>query len=217
MEFGESLTSRLPAPRDEEPAGLRKDIADELADHLACSLQRELLRGADPAAARSGVLVRFGDPAAVARRLWLDAMRGKIVAQRVLVGSSVLATVVCSALVGLLWQQTIQAQRIAAEQLAVAQARADEAAAREHQMLKQLQQMTEAIKHPRSPDWNQVRVSVREETTQGSPLAGAKLNLWGDMLKQSFAVSRHEMTEADQYPLVPARSRRSTRRAFASW
>ena len=51
MEFVESLTSGLPPSRDDEPPGLRQDIIDELADHLACSLQRELLRGGDPSAA----------------------------------------------------------------------------------------------------------------------------------------------------------------------
>ena len=64
---------------------------DELADHLACAYRRELLRGADPATARQRVLERFGDPAAVARRLWLDAMRGRIMSQRILVVCCVVA------------------------------------------------------------------------------------------------------------------------------
>ena len=82
MEIVESLNSGLPPYRDDEPPRLRQDIIDELADHLACGLQRELLRGGDPSAARARVLVRFGDPVAVARRLWLDEMRGRIMAQR---------------------------------------------------------------------------------------------------------------------------------------
>ena len=52
----EALSSELPAPRDDEPARLRQDILDELADHLACSYNRELLRGADPGEARRGYL-----------------------------------------------------------------------------------------------------------------------------------------------------------------
>ena len=100
--------------------------------------------------------------------------------QRVVIGTCVVATVVCLAVVGLLWQQSIYAQRLAAEQVAFARASAAEAAAREREMLKQLQQMTEAIKHPRSPEWNPVRVSVKEETVQGAPFAGASLNLWGE-------------------------------------
>jgi hypothetical protein len=177
MEFGVTVTSRLPAPRDDEPPGLREAIADELADHLACSLQRELLRRGDPSAARAAVLVQFGDPAAVARRLWLDAMRGRIMAQRMLIGTCLFATVVCLALVGLFWQQSLHAQRMAADQVALAQARADQAAAREHELFNQLQQMTEAIKHPRSPDWNPVRMKLTEETKDGPPVAGVSVVL----------------------------------------
>ena len=62
-----ALSSELPAPRDDEPAGLRQDILDELTDHLACSYNRELLRGAHPGEAHRRAIERFGNPAAVAR------------------------------------------------------------------------------------------------------------------------------------------------------
>ena len=78
MDFRDGLSTELPAPRDDEPDGLRNDILDELADHLVCAYRRELLRGADAATARQRVLERFGDPAALARRLWFDSMKGKI-------------------------------------------------------------------------------------------------------------------------------------------
>ena len=94
MDFHDALTADLPAPRDDEPDSLRDDILAELADHLACAYRRELLRGADAATARQRVLERFGDPAAVARRLWLDAMRGKIMSQRILVVCCILLTLV---------------------------------------------------------------------------------------------------------------------------
>ena len=45
MDFHDTLSADLPPPRDDEPAGLRQDILDELADHLACAYNRELLRG----------------------------------------------------------------------------------------------------------------------------------------------------------------------------
>ena len=47
MDFRDTLLTLLPPPRDDEPASLRQDIIDELADHLACAYNRELLRGAD--------------------------------------------------------------------------------------------------------------------------------------------------------------------------
>jgi hypothetical protein len=177
MADSSGLSARLPAPRDDEPPGLRQDIIDELADHLACSTQRELLRGADPATARARVLERFGDPAAVARRLWLDAMRGRIMAQRVVIGTCVILTAVSLGLAGLLFQMTIDARRMAALQAAEAEARAAEARVREQEMLKRLGEMSEAIKHPRSPDWNPVRMKLTEETPDGPPVAGASIVL----------------------------------------
>ena len=45
--------------------------------------------------ARQRVLERFGDPAAVARRLWLDAMKGKIMAQRVLIATCLVVMLAC--------------------------------------------------------------------------------------------------------------------------
>ncbi len=62
----DALYAQLPPPRDDEPANLRHDILDELADHLACAYNRDLLRGANPDEARQRVLNTFGDPAAVA-------------------------------------------------------------------------------------------------------------------------------------------------------
>ncbi len=170
MEIVESLTSRLPPSRDDEPPALRQDIIDELADHLACSLQRELLRGGDPSAARARVLVRFGDPAAVARRLWLDAMKGKIMTQRVVIGASVVVALASLSMAGLFWQQTIRAQAMAREQ-------ADYARMREEEVLKQLRDMTTAIQHPRSLDWNPVKVLLTEGTADGPPATGMSISL----------------------------------------
>ena len=62
MEFRDGLSVELPSPRDDEPASLRDDILDELADHLGCAYRREQLRGADSATARNRVLQQFGDP-----------------------------------------------------------------------------------------------------------------------------------------------------------
>jgi hypothetical protein len=79
----DDIAADLPAPRDDEPESLRRDIVDELSDHLHCALHRELhvpaqtasggreAAESDPAtAAHRRVLSRFGNPAALARRLW---------------------------------------------------------------------------------------------------------------------------------------------------
>jgi len=87
MDYHDTLSALLPRPRDDEPASLRHDIVDELSDHLTCAYHRELLRGTGPAVAKARTLERFGDPAAVARRLWFDAMKGKIMAKRILIAT----------------------------------------------------------------------------------------------------------------------------------
>lgn len=68
----------LPAPFDGEPESVRKDIADELADHLACAYRRELLLTVDEQAARQNVFNKFGDPRRIARQLWFQALWGRI-------------------------------------------------------------------------------------------------------------------------------------------
>ena len=68
MYFHETLAADLPPRRDDEPDGLRDDIVDELADHLACAYRRELMCADSPP---PGNVSWTGlDPAAVARRLW---------------------------------------------------------------------------------------------------------------------------------------------------
>ena len=114
MDFRDGLDAELPAPRDDEPGGLRDDILDELADHLWCAYRRELLRGADATNARQRVLERFGDPALLARRLWFDAMRGRIMSQRILVICCILLTVISLSLAFVMWSQTVATQRLAA-------------------------------------------------------------------------------------------------------
>jgi len=184
MDFRDTLSALLPPHRDDEPAGLRQDILDELVDHLISSYHRELLRGSDPAAARARAMERFGDPAAVARRLWLDAMRGKIMTQRVLVATCLVVMLACITAVGLSWhwinQDQLLRSRAAAEAIE-ANRRMSEALAQAHatnkDMLTKLSEMSEAIRHPRSPDWNPVTFKLTEETPDGPPVAKADLNL----------------------------------------
>jgi hypothetical protein len=185
MLFRDSLSSLLPAPRDDEPASLRQDIIDELGDHLANVYRRELLSGADSNLARQRVLDRFGDPAALARRLWLDAMKGKIMAQRVLIATCLVVMLACGASVGLAWNwmnqdrllrnresaAAIEANRRMADALAQAQATNKD-------MLNKLSEMSEAIRHPVSPDWNPLTFKLTEESAAGPPAVGVSATLW---------------------------------------
>ena len=109
------LSARLPPPRADEPASLRQDILDELADHLQCALRREMLATGNAEAARQQVIERFGDPSELARKLWFQAMWSTIMIQRLMLGAMGLLTAVSLALAGLTgW--LIQQQRVAAAQ-----------------------------------------------------------------------------------------------------
>lgn len=84
MDWRESAASGIPRGPANEPEALRRDIADELDDHLSSAMQRELRRTDDEAQAEEAVLERFGDPREVARQLWWDAMKEKIMRDRIL-------------------------------------------------------------------------------------------------------------------------------------
>jgi hypothetical protein len=181
MDFRDTVSAELPAPRDDEPAGLRQDILDELADHLACSYNRELLRGSKPVAARRRVIERFGDPAAVACRLWLDAMKGKIMARRMMIATCLVVTMASLSTAGVMWNQSARAQRESAR--AVAEAvrlmaeQNQQAQAGQQELLKQLREMSETVRSTKSLEWNPVRFQLAEETADGPPVAGAEVTL----------------------------------------
>jgi hypothetical protein len=177
MDFRDSLAAELSAPRDDEPGGLRDDILDELADHLACSYRRELLRGADTATARQRVLERFGDPAALARRLWFDAMKGKIMAQRILVACCILLTVISLSLAALMWNQAVHAQRLAAMANTRMADQMQHAQLLQQQMLEQLQAMSMSANSPKSPDWIPISFKLTQETPDGPPAVGFHASL----------------------------------------
>lgn len=101
MDWSGSINESLPAPRDDEPASLRKDIEDELRDHLQSALRRQLLQTPDADQAQGIVLGRFGNPRAIARQLWFDALKEKMMSQRLVVGLMVVMTLVCVASLGM--------------------------------------------------------------------------------------------------------------------
>ena len=98
MSWHEQVQAGLPSPRDGEPSELRRDIADELADHLTCALQRERKRTDDESTAYKSVIRRFGDPIRIANRLWLDAMKETIMNQRIGLVTNVVLAIACIAI-----------------------------------------------------------------------------------------------------------------------
>jgi len=177
MDFRDGLSAELPAPRDDEPGGLRDDILDELADHLACAYRRELLRGADAATARQRVLERFGDPAALARRLWFDAMKGKIMAQRILVVCCILLTAISLSLAFVMWNQAVHAQRLAAASRNEMQLQLHDAQVLQQKMLEQLQAISKSASTTKTPDWIPISFKLTQETPDGPPAVGVEARL----------------------------------------
>ena len=112
MDWPEDVAAELPAPRDDEPTSLRQDIADELSDHLHCAFNRELHATPDESQAQRNVLSRFGDPSRVARRLWFDAMKERIMSQRITMIMSCVLAVACLVAVGLVWRIASQSQQV---------------------------------------------------------------------------------------------------------
>jgi hypothetical protein len=92
----DSLEGALPEPRGGEPRDLRRDILDEIGDHLTLGMEEEAAAGAGPEAARAAALERFGDPAAVARRLWFDAIKEAAMKDRVVLWAAVTALALLS-------------------------------------------------------------------------------------------------------------------------
>ena len=79
MHWDKDAEQGLPPQHHREPGSLRRDIVDELADHLACAAEREADAGHKEETIRTRVFDQFGDPAAIARSLWWDAMKETII------------------------------------------------------------------------------------------------------------------------------------------
>lgn len=118
MAWPEVSIEDFPPQRDDEPASLRQDILDELTDHFACALNRELLKNSNEQLARQRVLNQFGDPIKVARQLWFDAMKEKIMSQRMMTGFSAVMAVCSIAVVAIAWMLMKESQSVNQKMLA---------------------------------------------------------------------------------------------------
>tara|TARA_R110002167_G_scaffold66413_3_gene187932 strand:+ start:2106 stop:3563 length:1458 start_codon:yes stop_codon:yes gene_type:complete len=170
----------FPPRRDDEPSSLRQDIIDELSDHFACALNRELLKNPDEQIAKQRVLSQFGDPIKIARQLWLDAMKEKIMSQRIMTGISAVMAVCCIVVVGFAWilvQESRVVNQKMLEHLATIADRPQPVAAvgREQQILDQLKELKEeqqAAANASSEDMNQISFQLVQDNKDKSPAAG---------------------------------------------
>ena len=181
------ITAGLPAQRDDEPSSLRRDIADEILDHLQAGLRRELLvRGGDESSAWKRVVERFGDPRQVARRLWFQAMWSKIMTQRLVVISALVSmtlSVVLTAMVG--WMIRGQQQTNAA-------------------LVEQMSKLVLQQSSPppqRDPRWNNLKIKVSHGTKSGRPAENlnvtvSKLPDIGEVISEENGSSAGAVTKA---------------------
>ncbi len=172
MDWPNDIAGQLPAPRDDEPDSLRDDIVDELADHLTCALNRELHATSNETDAERNVLERFGNPRRIARRLWFDAMKEKIMSQRLQMVQTVVMAVICLAVLGLTWTIFSQNRALTEVNRAV------------------LEQLTAMSGRPsvasQSPEWIHAKVRLALGEPGGPPAVGfggqLQGNLWGSTL-----------------------------------
>src|SRR6185369_12587661 len=176
MNWSDIIAENLPAPRDDEPASLRRDIADELADHLQCAVRRETLINPDEELARRKALDRFGNPQQIARQLWLDALWEKIMSQRIMLAVTIVLAITCIAATGMTWFVVNQG-RTAAEAMA-AESRAANAA-----LLAQIAKLSATpTTPPPSLEWNKVQVRLVTPDGKTKIPPGFTVSLAGNVL-----------------------------------
>lgn len=178
MDWHDEAEAGLPAPDPAEPDGLRRDIVDELADHLDCALDRERARGADEPAAKRAVLQRFGDAGAIARQLWLDAMKERLMSHRVTVTAAALLTAAGFFACFLLWRSLEQNRQLNLAMLAQLQKLADAPATRQDDLA-----------------WTSVTIRCVKDKPGGAPAEGFHVALSGNALNPSEAVALESKTD----------------------
>jgi HAAS len=186
------LAADLPPPNPDEPASLRQDIVDELADHLACAARQEALRAEldtdgetpDEQTIAERVLARFGDPRRIARRLWFDAMKGRLMMQKLTAAFAAVAAIGAIAGCVLLWTALDATRSTLAE--AIAENRKDRQASDEanRAVLAQLAKLqADAKKPPRSLEWNPLKFKLVKGKKGGPPAVGYSVDLQGQPYK----------------------------------
>lgn len=185
------LAAHLPAPRDDEPAELRRDIVDEIADHLTCATRREQLAGRiDETEAQRRAIDRFGDPVRLARKLWFDALWEQIMSQRLLIAMCAATVLISAAALGLAWS-TLNRQsdliegwkesteKQLAEQRAFFQQMADDSRKANDALAARVDQTAaaQAAASKAPSDWNPVEYHFRSGSKEGPPVPSVKVRL----------------------------------------
>jgi hypothetical protein len=198
------LAADLPAPRDDEPADLRRDIVDELSDHLRCAVDRERQRAAlngEEAAAQNQdflwprVVARFGHPARIARQLWWDAMKESIMSQRTQTATLVIMSLFCVAMMIVTFISLADSRQLARDNQNL-----------NKQLLSQLEELAnqpDAAPAPVTPaantpaEWNQLQFKCVWGSEEGEPVQGVRLMLESESDNTAGIPTSEEVTNAD--------------------
>jgi hypothetical protein len=195
------LAADLPPPNADEPASLRQDIVDELADHLTCAARQEALRAeldrtqgfpktlgsaTDEQTIADRVLARFGDPRRIARRLWFDAMKGRLMMQKLTAGFAAIGAAAAIAACVLLWSAVDATKSTLSD--VVEENRKDRAASEkaDQAMLAQLARLESAVQKPQSPGWNPLRFRLVLGKDGTKPAVGYTVKLQGEPYRETL-------------------------------
>ncbi|MBL7649338.1 MAG: hypothetical protein JNK74_24435 [Candidatus Hydrogenedentes bacterium] len=120
MRWGDDTEEAFPPRHPREPGRLRQDILDEIADHLECAAEREAECGGEndtEDAAWGRVLERFGNPDAIARKLWWDEMRDTVMREWIQTGVVVVVAIAVVVFMTLVMRQMNTANQAVLEAL----------------------------------------------------------------------------------------------------
>lgn len=208
MGWPEISIEDFPPKRDDEPASLRQDIIDELTDHFACAFNRELLKNPDEQLARQRVIIEFGDPVKIARQLWLDAMKEKIMSQRIMTGISVAMAVCCMLVVGIAWVMMKESHVVnhqMLEQLAIIADRpqADSTVVKSLQrtneaIVRELKILSESQRPSRQPEGMGSVFGAEMEGTDGLPGAGGEFGGFGSEPAEPSNINQQILNQLEQ-------------------
>ncbi|MBW3543282.1 MAG: hypothetical protein KY476_23755, partial [Planctomycetes bacterium] len=199
MAWREELAADLPEPRPSDPSALRDDILDELSDHLTCAAERERLRGGDDANVAARVRARFGDPARIALQLWLDALKERLMAQRITTVFAVVLATAAAIACGLLWS----AVRDTRTSLTAALDQNREAAARNAEsnaaLLARIEELSKRPEQPStySMEWNPVRVKLVKGQDGAEPAVAYRATLFGSLYKGGDGISVSKVADEE--------------------
>jgi len=166
MRWPEAGVRLFPPRHRAEPENLRRDITDELADHLALAAEDEVVKhGRTHEGAWQQAIERFGNPDAVARKLWWDAMKERVMRDWIHSGIAAVSAIVV-VLVAVLVVNSMKQMQTTQVQLIEA--------------LKGLSQ-------PPAPVGETLDVEVHRGSESGPPAAGVGVTLSGKLNQDTSA------------------------------